>query len=252
MHIFGLRVIPLDFPLAIAALVQVTKVLEILLSPAQQKWIQTTVETVTLLLAEIKPLRWFQILQIKQAQRILTWTAVYVIIFATFEWVLLASPDSIASVDILIPAFCLFLSPRYGMMEYVARLINWLYSEGRFRTFAFRLLCFYCLYIIFTLSVISAIAFLSGFFFPIKPPPKVLTNVVLVVISMWFLVSGTVIVSGSIVILAQTFLLLLSALIRFAEFITWKIVEYNKGAVAAISGFLTLALGIITAVFHFR
>jgi hypothetical protein len=65
MQIFGQRVILWDFPLVLLILVQVTKVLDILLSPPQQKWLQSRVETVTLVLADIKPLRWFRILRLQ-------------------------------------------------------------------------------------------------------------------------------------------------------------------------------------------
>jgi hypothetical protein len=69
MHLFGQKLIVWDYPLAIAVLIQCTKLLDIVLSPSQQKWIQDKTETLTLRLADLKPLLWFQILQSDRAKK---------------------------------------------------------------------------------------------------------------------------------------------------------------------------------------
>jgi hypothetical protein len=146
-------------------------------------------------------------------------------------------------------ALSVFLFYRYALKRHAAPLIDWLYSEGRFFTFVLRFLRFSFAYILIYLILLATAVGVGKF------PNPILFNIgrtVLTISSVFVFALNVVFLAGLIVIVFQALLLLLSSLIRFAEFITWKIVEYNKGAVAAITGLLTLALGMITAVFHIR
>ena len=66
------------------------------------------------------------------------------------------------------------------------------------------------------------------------------------VLGVWWIVT----VSGYFVILMQIILIVLACVVAVLRAIAWRVVEYNKGPVAALSLLLTTACGFIAVYLH--
>ncbi|MBV8224872.1 MAG: hypothetical protein JO232_06770 [Verrucomicrobia bacterium] len=144
-----------DFPLVIAVLIQVTKVLEVLIPGSQQEWIKNKTNDLASLLSNIKPLDWFRILQGEHARVILMWIGlcIYFLLVLSLSVALTIlvptllppSPTLVIALGISL-VLNVFFFKTFAMQRYGAPLIKWLYAEGIFHIFVRRFLKFLCIY----------------------------------------------------------------------------------------------------------
>jgi hypothetical protein len=191
---------PWDIPFAVALLVQATKLGDWILLPDQKKAVQDCFDTVALKIDDVKPLSWFKSFKSNWKQHFVICFGVGLCVLAILSFVndwhyLTASYKGSSIVPSIIVWVGLALVPAVGVYAIVRLgedLVNWLYSDGRFRPFFVRYLILLVSPIAFGMAIV-ALLFVIGevsAFFQAKLGPIIHFDGLLAVV--WWIVLSVV------------------------------------------------------------
>lgn len=259
--------------LIVGILTNVLKGAEILLRPHQQKKVQTFFDHLTLKLEYTSPLKWFGYF-LKNKIQVVFITIASLFLLIGYLGILLSdfadlyyerySDDHSYPADIPIfvitiaVAICIAIwaVPTSIVLIYRGnRVVKWLYAEGNSSIFTKRLFYFWGVPVFFNMVPILGLI-------PIVPAiilEKILPSI-LFWIFLFIYALALVIVSGcwSVIgfaayftFLAQITCFCLEVLVRLLRAIAWRIVEYNKGAFAAVILLFTVLLGVVETYLKF-
>lgn len=230
----------LDVAVIIGLLVSFTKGADLLLRPHQQKTVQNFFETLTLKLSDAKAIE-PALMRIKSASRLrlILWmsTIMGLIGFlSTLEFLNKYLYDFVLSygiITILIWAIICFIAGWISAcisLDISEYWIRWYLSAKTWKQllwktlFAFQHLVFF-----------SLLSVLPGF-------ERIISYGIIIQLSGFLTIAYCVTIFFTVVTD-------LELMIRFGRSITWRIVEYNKGAYAALTLILTIILGIVDLYF---
>jgi hypothetical protein len=233
----------LDTAFFVGLLIQLTKLSDLIFRENQKKFVQDKLETWTLRMENVRPAKYFFIIFNNKIRRLFLLFLPIVISIRTFFNVL----NVFDSLFHYFFAFGLSLIAIYFTFElYGMRIVKWM-TKDNFINFSGR-------YLIMIAPAFCVIYFHSDldqmFEYIFFNNASKISNSFISVICIIILV-GTIgfweviFVYGCIVILFQLVIWILEIFIRASRFILWRIVEYNKGAVAAISLIITVILGVL-------
>jgi hypothetical protein len=238
--------ITVDVLLIVGLILNFVKAGDLILRPHQLKWFQDRFEHMTLWLDFTKPLKALKTLTSDDGR-----LALLVLGYVPAIFVLAATQAPQASEP---KGISLITYLNFGILIFLIKkglpITRWLFGDGRVTSFLKRfmllsigqLVALVCLVLsvrlIVYLSDHSNEHFLLGALF-------VVDILVLLALALLNLVYSTIWLACFLTIVASSILLIFEILLRFARGIAWRIVEYNKGAFAAIVLIVTVALGLI-------
>jgi len=235
-----------DFAFGLGMLVQLTKLTDMILRPHQQEWIQSSAEAITLHLAYFKPMKWYSRLVRKKP-------AIFFVIIVEMALVLtivLSSMHELFFADrhptgenyfatIFGSMVLLALAP-IALASYLNQAMDWLFLHNHFLSFLIRFI------------PLAALNYLACFGLFIFHGAVIVENGTshAPIISLALLFTGvsifwTLLALGITVVLLEVILTLCTMLVGAIRFLAWRVVEYNKGAWAAISLLLTTIIGLV-------
>ena len=227
----------LDIALVIALMVQATKLSDLVFSPNQKKAVQNKVENWTLYLESINPEKYFLLFFQKKFSRILTVVLIF-ISSATISYIetkfihAYYNHDHVIGYLTYVLAFffqSLFAIRFFQMYGY--KILEWMLNSnflGFFKRYSS----------VFTFVIITY--FIHNY----------LNSDLGSVLEMILVYSGIIIVAyilffyGFLVICFKIIIKILLVLLIFFKWLLWRIVEYNKGAIEAITLLITVVLGV--------
>ena len=237
--------ITVDVLLIVGLILNFVKAGDLILRPHQLKWFQDKVEHMTLWLDFTKPLKALKTLtgdDGRLALLVLGYVPA-IFFFAVTQAIQPSEPKGIS----------LFTYLNFGILILLIKkglpITRWLVGDGRITSFLKRfmllsigqLVALVCLVLSVRstgyLSDHSNEHFLLGALFVVD----ILVAVALVLLNLAY---STIWLACFLTIIASSFLLMFELLLKFARGIAWRIVEYNKGAFAAIILIVTVALGL--------
>lgn len=250
-----------DAAFLLGLVTQATKLLDWILRPKQQKWVANVFDSIALRLHYAKPLTWFRAFGVPRVQVIL--------IVVASAYLLIQDLTSLTNAithfqdDQVVADLTFYASYILGigfavlvMLRWGVRLFRWIYGEGNFGTFFWRWLSV-------EISSSLGLAMMFGIFLAwfcvlaASNLPSLLWQILAVGLVFWMTATialiwtvGMISLSGFLVIAVQLALVLLSLLIAPLRFIVWRVVEFNKGPVAALSLLTTVACGAIAGYLH--
>lgn len=245
-----------DIAFALGVFTQLMKIADWILRPKQQNWVRDLCDSITLRLEYTKPLTWFRNVQQHRTQYlVISGASVIFLLLLYSKFQVVQNSASIATFLLLWCIPTAFVFYRWG-----TGWIRWLYGDGRFRPFILKYLGFVfggfliiCSIFSIQIAVVLPLVFLMN---KLDPSGLWLRIVVFFYLLVVVPVAGVlgawwiVIVSGYFVILMQIILIVLACVVAVLRAIAWRVVEYNKGPVAALSLLLTTACGFIAAYLH--
>ncbi|MCW3106136.1 MAG: hypothetical protein JWQ09_642 [Segetibacter sp.] len=250
----------LDIAFVLGLITQSTKLGELILLPKQQEKLQNKVELLALRIDAINPLNWYKIIKDKTAIGVIT------IIFAGILNLLtlgVLDTSQISSKELIVYASFVVLtslSSYYFYKKFGPLLIDYLLANGIFLKFFRR---FLLIILIFWVAVTIFFVFIAVILSTVPNLEQNLTYIfdkdifsltsfaiiipVCVLFGLSNFISGFIYV-GIIIIIYQLFLIIALFLVKVAKSIVWRVASFNKGAVAAITLIITVAIGIIELV----
>jgi hypothetical protein len=256
--------IALNTLLVLGIVVNVIKAGDLVLRPHQQRAVQTFFEDITLRLESMRPLEWLASLSSTRGQRWLLFagTAEFAVVLAiiVFHKVSAGEIVSFANLGTVLDTAAIVLSlvtlplvPRLGG----PRLMCWLVGDARVRGFVWRFML--ALFIgFFAIGIYEGALFGSAYFVGHADPFDAMEK------SMGHAGAGAIIVGvglliawppfvyfwiltqvGGLVLWITLLAWVCEFLLKGARGVAWRIVEYNKGAWAALCLLTTVALGLI-------
>jgi hypothetical protein len=244
--------------LVIGVLVNLVKGADLLLRPHQQKWLQEKVETTTLWLTYLKPLRFYKTLSKRNSQIVIAViaSAYYgflilqlaviheAVVTSSIKFFVFPSPGNKLFGDLFLKVVVLGFG--IGTIQFAFPAIRWLLEGTRFQYFLLKFSLFVFLLLI-TFGIAIALNAIDS------PILKQLILNALILCTLFLLVSLLLVLSAGVtVIIYSILLLLLEGLLILLRGIAWRIAEYNKGAFAAIIVIITITLGITEVYLRFQ
>ena len=236
----------IDIALIISILVQLTKFSDFIFSEKQKKIFQNKAEDFTLRLSELNPQRYMQLVFQERFSRNFALAIAYAILFAFSGALIYALSENGKVVrfksvsEVIGGTFIICLTGAIGFKIYGFRLLNWLLR----RKFWFFVLRWYLLSLVMNILIILISGIVIGEDFGIHKTVQY-SVLWLIILSGFGVISYVLLLYGMVVILYQIILFIIIILVKFSKWFAWRVAEYNKGAIAAISLVLTIALGII-------
>lgn len=230
--------------LLIGILVQFTKLGDLLISDKQKQFIQEKIEWLILKIEYSGLLdQFYRIIEKKRFRKIINTLLVFIngICVCYFFFMLLGdmSEDnqSFQGENLTIAiGFTLLVSliAWKAFQMYGFRILSWMFRKGRWGVFFARFLLFV---VITNIPLMLLLIYDRYNFYPILIALLLFSGVLLV----WFSISWL----GTFLALYFLALTLLKFLLNILRWLLWRISEYNKGAVAAITLLITVVLGIV-------
>jgi len=234
---------------------------DLILREHQKKRVQSFCETATLMLEELKPLRWFSHLTTPHA---ITWLLIIgsIELAVIAAWALVTqhiqgpSHRAFTSVEIVAQTTAIALS--IASIPYIVRNIgprtmHWLFGGGRISTFIRRYAKFvfsgYAIGIVYIFVLLLLVWLVSGSrsLFEAFDSSFDEGNWVYVAgcLLLWpaFTLFWIVMQVGGLVAWCILIFFLLEAALKFLRGFAWRVVEYSKGAFAALILVVTVLLG---------
>jgi len=233
----------LDLAFVLALLVQFTKGTDLLLRTHHQRWVQTTAETVTLWLSEVAVLRWYSE---RVNARLVAVVDTGVLVFWGVDLLFMERtalpktlPPSILDVSSevhLISILILGIATVILVRRKVnAPLRSWLHARGRFWLFLVRFVLVVAVFLAFAFVVLRWIV-------PWAEEQYLRNGVpfdVMMILALPFGALGAIlqihIITGVLVIAVRVLVGLAALSVWLLREFMWRVVEYNKGAWAALS-----------------
>ncbi len=235
-------------------IVQLTKLSDLIFRQHQKKKIQDWFETLTLRLENSQPAKYFyNIFQKKVIRGFLIFFAliyavlpIYAISFATSH-----SNDNLKyENDLLLYligfglSLIILLCTYLGFRLYGLRLLTW-QIQGTFTKFAIK-------YLLIGIPFIMPSIFQRVIIFNSNSPDiwiifTIFSGILIItgVAGVWWTLSFY----GFIVIVFRIIIFLLEIFLKISRMILWRIIEYNKGAVAAITLIVTVLIGLLNLIY---
>lgn len=248
-----LQSVMLTIAFILAVLVQLTKAADLLLRPHQQRWVQSTAETITLWLSDLDPLSWYSE---KVSSRVvavadLLMLTLWAIDLAFLEGKVLpkSMPPSVLPISnaahlafILGLAILGVVAIRVGLNKIVRR---WLYADHRFGRFVLRFALLLVGYLAIVLVGLGCVApFASKVYSHGRVPFDALMLLCLPFACLGGLAQVQVLTG--IVILFLRFSIFGTKLVVLAlQAFMWRVVEHNKGAWAAVTFTIAVVIGLV-------
>ena len=238
--------ITVDVLLIVGLILNFVKAGDLILRPHQLKWFQDRFEHLTLWLDFTKPLKALKTLTSDDGRLALLMLAYVpaIVFFAATQALQTPEPKGVSLITYLNFGILIFLIKR-GLP-----VTSWLLGDGRVSSFLKR-------FLVLSIGQLAALVplVLSGLstaYLSDHSKEHLLLGVLFVVDALVLfalvllnLVYSTIWLACFLTIVASSILLILEMLLKFARGIAWRIVEYNKGAFAAIVLIVTVALGLI-------
>jgi hypothetical protein len=262
----------LDAVVIVGLLVNIVKASDLILRPHQQKQLQQSFESLVLWLEDCKPIIAVEQLLTPRAQdALLTGSYIFVVIWASISWIGFAlmsfivpsGPDGFGFDPLISCLFVLINLPMLLLllprMRTLGRtLVKWLLSKGRFHLLLIKFLILnFSVYLWFIL-VLALIYLILRFFNPgihindviqqigVQDSLAQILYFVFGTITMPFLSLTLILyVIGLMVVFLTIAKWINEMFLKFIRALVWRIVEYNKGAFAALALIITVALGIL-------
>lgn len=239
--------------LVVGVMLNAIKGADLLLRDGQKRAIQSGMETVTLFVDHLRPLRWFEALARP------TWSFLWSGLSAVFFWLsFLTLPASVGclggalallfdfftmsarnlelgrflALSLLVAGLAMSVA---GAWKIGPRIVALLVGPGRFWPFLGRLFLFY---------LVSALGFAMFWGLTHMASSAELVRWALIVFWPLHLPVVTWNTAGLLLVSLMMFLGVLELTLKLLRGFCWRIVEYNKGAAAAIVLVATIALGI--------
>jgi hypothetical protein len=243
-----------DLPVTLAVLLQITKASDLILRKRQQDWVNRVCDSIALFLDEIKPLTWFRMVRLHGVRKVLLWSAMilFVLIATLMMCATLAlngsrrADESSIYGDLALGFISLIVNLK-ALSEEGPFIMNNIFSEDRFCPFLkvwgaflwqkYRVLIPTALLVNFAgFCLVGSLGYWVAL---------VILAVPLIAFAMFQSLAFLGFLSGLIVIFAELVLGLLAILVGGFRAIAWRVVEYNKGAWAALTLIATVGLGIV-------
>lgn len=261
------RVVELLFIIGI--LINALKAADLLLRPRQQAWLQQKLETLTLRLDYTKPLDWYKGFKNRRTKVILVIASSLLYLSLAVLILIIGRKGGAGGLRVedgplgwsvnsplWLPTFTLliiwltweFLDPR----EREHAVVKFILRGGRFRSFLWRPLLVIAMAAAINLTLLTlSVAFQLAAAYESTWAWVILIYVYIAILGMLYTFSVVVaeiemIAMLSVIIFCLSItLLIFEAVLKVTRGIAWRIVEYNKGAYAAITLLITIALGIL-------
>jgi hypothetical protein len=244
----------LDILFAIGILIQIIKLSDFILRPHQQVWIQSRFEILTLHLSYLRPLHLYKHIAMKKYIKFfilaIESVVVLIIIMGSMKMIFLEHRTLVFSNywATILGSLLLMLFTWIGFKIYLGPFCDWLFLHEHFFGFFTRFVIAFL--VGYSLSFTSII--LIGVMRVESSNPIVGSTIAealaFSIVTFW----ETLTALGLIVIILELLLLLVNAAIFIFRYISWRIVEYQKGAWAAIILLITFAIGILDIWIHFK
>jgi hypothetical protein len=248
--------------LIVGALTSLLNLGDWVLRPHQKEAFQRFMESVTLTLDYTRPMSWFA--RLGERRFAVAWTIISALFFVfagvpmmggalallmdLWRNTLRAQARILLLVDTPhahISAICIYIFITLNLLAILAtfwkigsRVTRFLASEGRIAIFIVRLLIMYVITVGFAFALMNgAIYFGKTIWYAVIGIPSLLVLPVPIVL----------VTIGMLMVLLTLLLFILELLLKVSRAICWRIVEYSKGAWAAVIAILTAALGIYKA-----
>jgi hypothetical protein len=250
----------LDFSLLVAVLVQVTKITDLLLRPHQQRWVQHYFENLALKLSYAQPLTWFgHLVTMPRMHLVMTLCAAAVAI-AYPAYIILVYETEHELTDSWSPTllFLIYLANTIAVNKRFGKsLTRWLFGSGEWKTFI-------CRYVLGTLLGLGLVTFLGGLallpiwitgsghfqFVPTESVANALLLLLMLPTTAVYVFFAAGFVTGYLAMLVQLVLMIMRIILPVGQAIVWRIVEYNKGAWAALTLCVTFVLALVDIAAH--
>ncbi|SRR6266705_5306995 len=238
--------IAVDALLIVGLILNFVKAGDLILRPHQLKWFQGRIEHLTLWLDLTKPLKALRTLTGEEGRLALLVLGYVPAIF------FFAATQALQEREPIGVSFITYLN--FGILIVLIKsglpITRWLLGDGRLISFLKR-------FVVLTIGELAALVSLRLAALPMEYLSDhskehfllgtlfVLDILVLLALVLFDLVYSTIWLACFLTIVASSILLSFEILLKFVRGIAWRIVEYNKGAFAAIILIVTAALGLI-------
>lgn len=235
-----------DIAFALGVLVQLTKLTDLLMRPHQQRWIQRSAEMITLRLAYLKPLQLYPRLVKKKSALVfvvvLELVLVVTIVLGSMHELFLGDrhPTGWNYFATILGSIALLIVAPLALVRYLNQVMDWLFSRDRFVSFLVR---FIALAIAGYVVCSGLVTFYGATIVESETPLGPIMGLLLLFVGTTLFL--TLAALGTTIILLQIILTVTTIFVGGVRFLAWRIVEYNKGAWAAISLLLTILVGIV-------
>jgi hypothetical protein len=242
-----------DLPLTLAILIQLTKLSDFILRKHQQDWVNQFCNSVALHLDEIKPLTWFKMVRSSAVQKVLV--GVSIIFFSLISALAFAATifgraaESDYAWIINVSGVISLVGNIFVLFKWGPSVVDDIFFEDSFSAFlkTWREFLWSKYRVIIPVSLFLALVLPFLAFGALGE--NWLSWLIILIPQLTFSIYQSLafmgIWSGLIVIFAQFILYCLSFLVVIFRAIAWRVVEYNKGAWAALTLIVTVALGVL-------
>jgi hypothetical protein len=241
-----------DVTLTLAVLIQITKASDLLLRKHQQDWVNRFCDSVALKLDEIKPLTWFRMVRSRLVQKVLV--GLTIILFAlinTFGFLgafVRVGDDNDYGWLIIISGVVSIIGNIFVLFKWGPNVVDDIFFEDRFSAFlkTWGRFCWskYRVLLPVGLFLNWVVPFLFFGALGSNLGSWLIVSIPALAFSIYQSLAFMGVMSGLMVIFAQLILYCLSILVVIFRAIVWRVVEYNKGAWAALTLIVTVALGV--------
>lgn len=236
----------------IGTIIQILKLGDLILRPHQRHWLQDKLETLALGLADVHPLNWYG-KAINSRGVFLIESAVAVTFFAV-ALLVYTLPPPLAPITTADRSLAFLLQAEIALLvlsRYGTGLRSWVFSQGTFWTFVRR---YFVLMTGGTLALLLGLGIVWTYLMLIQTrvhsheartllaiPALLMMCPILGAVSLWWIA----IVTGHVIVAVRFGTLFAAFLIRIVTGIAWRIVEFDKGAWAALTLIATVLSGIL-------
>lgn len=240
----------IDLALALGILTQITKLGDLLFRENQKKAIQDKTELLTLKLEYAKPLDWFfSIFEKKKLRIILIIVSLLPAALMSLQFYSIGNEaDSGRILLFTVLSSAVLLIPTWlGFKYYGLKILNWMTKGKKWLVFISRYLAF-----VFGF-VLAIMPFQLIILIPIfnEQEPNMVFYIIyssVMILSGAMMVWWVITVAGYFFIAYRLVLFVLEYCFKATTWLLWRIIEYNKGVIAAVTLIITVLLGIVSLV----
>jgi len=222
----------LDLAFTLGLMIQFTKLADLLLRPHQQAWVQRVAESIALNLEYLRPLGWYPAIAKLRWLRAIGSLVIYFTLILNF--VMSGRADLGQGSDPLFNMIIFLIGVILVFRRYGLWFTDWLFLSNEPLIFLRRYLLAVIIHPVCRLVILGAALLME------PSAPLLLIGVLVETFTPLWAIALFV---GPVVLFLWMTLVTLSGAIATLRFVTWRIVEYNKGAWAAISLLVTVGFG---------
>lgn len=242
----------LNAALALGVIVNLFKGADLILRPPQRKQVQEAVETATLWLEELRPMRWRRHLSTPRGQKVILGICILecvagliIALIRQFE------EGGISNVAEGLPAMAILVIPIALLIRYGPRSARWFFEPKSAWRFILR---FAGLWVILFVIIVSRefLPAIIAYFFIATGYYPLTYGIIFFLCILPVLYYSAILHIAILIILCTLLIALLEGTLKIIRGVAWRVVEYDKGAYAALALLATIGLGILKIVIDAR